>query len=747
MPKITTSNRMFFLTPKEYGEDDLLIEEMSGQEGVSKLFEFRLKLLSERKNIKPEKIIGKSAILRIETSDTHHNSGQRHWNGYVSRFSITGTLPASGTQDQDLYCYECDIVPWFWFLTQNEDCRIFQNLSVPDIIETIFGEFGYDDYRLDLNESYPQLEFCTQYNETSFDFISRLIEREGIYYYFRHDENTDSQHILVFTDNKSANPKLDPLGIPYHHAGRTKDGVDAIRKLLSDQQIRTRKATLSDWDYHNKTVLSENTPTLLDIGKDVDTERYRYYGGFDAQDETPSGKHLAKILMESEEASHMIYSGEGQVRGLTPGHVFKLEDHSRGEFNIEYMVLTVQHRGNNNLLGNFDGAQYRNTFTLQAHDHVYRAPITTPRGLVRGPQTATVVGAANHEIYSDNAGRIKVRFHWDRKVNDRTTNTTDDKASCWVRVAQLWAGNGYGTMFIPRVGMEVVVDFLEGNPDLPLVVGCVYNGKNGPPLDCKTNSTQSTIKTLSSTGGGGFNELRFEDKKDSEEIFVHAQKDLQLRTGNNRTENIEKDSNLTIGENRIETIMGNADLTVSKNQTIAIDINRAVTVKQDDYLTVTANQHTNAGMNMALTAGMNMDLDAGTNTAVSAGVNVDVKAGMNLVLDAGVTLSLKAGGSSILLSSAGVMITGTMVMINSGGSGLPAKKAQKAEKADKPKKAIEAIKGTAGKVNDPVQQLQAQGLRNAHSEKQPFCAVCEAARHALEAVESSLESIAYSMPF
>ena len=746
MPKISTSNRMFFLTPKAYGEDDLLIEEMSGQEGVSKLFEFRLKLLSESADILPENIIGKSAILRIETFDTHHSGGQRHWNGYVSRFAITGTLPASGSKDQDIYCYECDFVPWFWFLTQNEDCRIFQNLSVPDIIDMIFGEFGFDDYKLELNATYPNLEYCTQYNETSFDFISRLIEREGIYYYFRHNESEDSKHILVFTDNKSANPKLVPAHIPFHHSGRA-GGSDAIRKLLSDQQIRTRKASLSDWDYKNKTVLSENTPTLLKIGNEIDTERYRYYGGFDAQGKTPAGSHLSKIMMEAEEASHMSYSGESQVRELTPGHVFTLEDHSREEFNAEYMVLSVQHRGNNNLLGNFDGAKYRNTFTLQKNDHVYRAPINTPRGLVRGPQTAMVVGAQGNEIYTDDAGRIKVRFHWDRKVSQRSNNTPDDKASCWVRVAQLWAGNGYGTMFLPRVGMEVVVDFLEGNPDRPLVVGCVYNGPNVPPLNFPADATRSTIKTLSSKGGGGFNELRFEDKKGSEEIFVHAQKDLQLRTGNNRTENIGVESHLTIGKHRTESIGENADLSIGKNQTLSIGENQATTVSKEHYLTVGTHHHVDAGVNMMLTAGANTHLSAGANAALSAGANIDIKAGANLVLDAGAVLSLKAGGASIMLSSAGVMINGTMVMINSGGSGLPAMKAQKAEKADKPKKAVEAIKNTAGAVTNAIQQLQAAGLKNAHAQKLPFCAECEAARHALEALESADDAPGYSSPF
>ncbi|MDE2406819.1 MAG: type VI secretion system tip protein VgrG [Xanthomonadaceae bacterium] len=740
---------MFFLTPESYGEDDLLIEEMSGQEGVSRLFEFRLKLLSEREDIEPEDIIGKRAILRTETFDTHHSGGERFWNGFVSRFSITGTLPASSPQDDTLYCYECDIVPWFWFMTQNEDCRIFQNKSVPDIIETLFEEFGYDDYKLELSAQYPLLDYCTQYNETTFNFISRLIEREGIYYYFRHDESSEARHILVFTDNLHDNPRLDPFHIPFHQSGKAKKS-DAITKLLCDRQTRTRKTTLSDWDYQFRRVMNENTPSVLDIGTHLNTERYRYYGGFDAQSNSPDGKDLARVQMESDEASHLTYSGESQARGLTPGHVFELEDHPRDAFNSEYMVLSVQHRGNNNLLGNFDGAKYRNTFSLHpkalpnGQKFVYRPPQITPHGLVRGPQTATVVGASGNEVYTDETGRIKVRFHWDRKVTGRRTNTQDDKASCWVRVAQLWAGNGYGTMFTPRVGMEVVVDFLEGNPDRPLVTGCVYNGPNAPPLDFPAGATRSTIKTLSSKGGGGFNELRFEDKKGDEEIFLHAEKDLQLRTGNNRTENIGADTNLTIGKNRIESIAENADLTVGKSQTVTVGQNRAVDIATESYLTVGTNHHVNAGTNMALTAGANIDQSAGANAALSAGANIDIKAGMNLVLEAGAMLSLKAGGNFIVFSPAGIMINGTMVMINSGGSGLSAMKARKAEKADKAKKAVEAIKNTAGKVNDPVQQLQAKALKNACREVQPFCAECEAARLQLEALES--EGIGYSDP-
>ena len=737
MSNLSTRNRMYFLTLDGHQEDQLLIDEMHGEEGISQLFHFRLKLLSSESHFKPEDFIGKSANLRIETWDTHHDGGERHWSGYVSRFAVTGCIPAAHDRSGDIYCYECDIVPWFWFMTQNEDCRIFQNLSVPDIIEEILKEFSYSDYKLELSATYPKLEYCTQYNESNYAFLCRLIERDGIYFYFRHDEHEESRHILVFSDNKDHNPRLDPFHVPFHHEGHA-EGTDAIRKLSSAQEVRTREATLADWDYMKKSALSANTPTLLHAGSEFDLGLYRYPGGFAAQSgqaNAATGKHLAQVLMEAQESSHHLFHGEGQVRSLTPGYLFELENHDLIDaFNAEYMVVSVQHHARNNLMVPGAVAGYSNTFVLQAKEATFRPPMTTPRGQVRGPQTAVVTGPQGNEVYTDALGRIKVRFPWDRKQPGRSTNAPDDKASCWVRVAQLWAGGGYGTFFLPRVGMEVVVEFLEGDPDRPIVVGCVYNGQNPLPLNLPDEATRSTIKTLSSKGGGGFNELRFEDKKGSEEIFLHAQKDLQLRTGDCRTENIGTHSNLTIGKDRVESIGENAQLSIGKNQSVSVGMNRAFTTGVDDYLTVGANQHTNVGANMAVTAGVNIDLNAGVNTAVSAGVNIDMKAGVNLVAEAGVIISLKAGSNSIVINPAGVFITGNLVMINSGGSPLSAQKAQKAEKADKPAKAKEAIEGKAGQVPNPAQQLQARALRNAARAAQPFCAECEAARRALEAL-------------
>ena len=715
---LSTSNRMYFLTLQEYGEDDLLIEEMSGHEAVSELFEFRLRLLSEHDDIDPRKIIGKWAILRIETWDSRHMAGERHWNGYVSRFAQTGRA-ASPDGEGDLYTYECDIVPWFWMLTQHEDCRIFQNLSVPEIIDTIFAEFSYSDYLPELTEHHPRLEYCTQYNETSFAFISRLLEREGIHYYFRHSENGgEPKHILVFTDNKDSNPALDPDELPFHHDGHAEE-FDAIRSLVRSEQMRTRKVTLHDWDYKRRGSVGENTPTVLDIGADHGLERYRYPGGFVAQSgasDAETGKHLSKVLMEAEESSHLRYRGDSQIRTLVPGHTFTLYDHPFDEFNVEYMILSVWHHGRNNLTaGGGGGGDYGDEFTLQPHETVYRAPLSTRKGLVHGPQTAIVVGPAGEEIYTDDLGRIKVRFHWDRKLSNQSTSMPDDKASCWIRVAQMWAGNGYGTMFIPRIGMEVVVDFLEGDPDRPIAVGCVYNGINKPPYALPGEMTKSTIKTLSSKGGGGFNELRFEDKKGSEEVFLHAEKDLQLRVKEKSTSFVGKDMHALVNENRYEK-------TVLDDHT-TVDGKRLAYVKKDDHLKV------DGSILLESTGGLN--LSSGQDLLGASAMNLHLKGGMNTVVEAGISLSLKAGTNFINISPAGVAISGTLVLINSGGSAQSATSPSKPEKAKEPE---EAIKVDPGKVTDPVQQLQAQALRNAALAGQPFCAECEAARAAYQAL-------------
>ncbi len=697
----STSNRMYFLTLQEFGEDDLLIQEMSGAESVSKLFEFRLRLISSRDDIDVRRIIGKTAILRIETYDSGHMGGERHWNGYVSRFARSGRNHS--VDGEDLYTYECDIVPWFWLMTQHEDCRIFQNKTVRDIIETIFAEFNYSDFKMELTEAHPTLEYCTQYHETTFDFISRLIEREGIHYYFRHNEHEDSKHILVFTDNNDSNPKLDPDELPYHHDGHAEQ-FDAIRKLTLEQQMRTRKVTLGDWDFEKKRLVRENTPTVLDIGEDHGLERYRYPGGFV---ESTDGQHLSRMLMEAEEASHLRLRGESQIRTLAPGHTFTLYDHPFDAFNIEYMVLSVWHHGRNNLTG--DGpSDYGNGFVVHPHEVTYRAPLTTPRGLVRGPQTALVTGPAGEEIYTDQYGRIKVQFHWDRQ------GQYDDKSSCWVRVAQVWAGNGYGTMFIPRIGMEVVVDFLDGDPDQPLVTGCVYNGVNKPPYELPANATRSTLKTLSSKGGGGTNELRFEDKKGSEEVFLQAEKDL----------------NVNIKASKHEGIGGNSDLKIAGYGRTMIEGTHDHVVVGDSSRRVEGECKIGSKGPLQILSNDEARLLGSQQVQIASKGNIQVHGGKELVMEALTKISLKVGASGIVIDPSGVSVVGPIIKQNSGGAPSAAITSEK--------QISEFAQGAHstedGKITDPGQQLQAQALVNAAQQGQPFCAECEAARAAYEAL-------------
>ena len=703
MPSLSTSNRMYFLALHEYGEDDLLIEEMAGHEAMSQLFEFRLRLLSERDDIDPRKIIAKPAILRIETWDSNHMGGERHWNGVVSRFQRTGRVPSA--DGEDLYSYECDIVPWFWFMTQHEDCRIFQNKTVREIVETIFDEFAYDDFRFELSEDHPSLEYCTQYHETSFDFISRLLEREGIHYYFRHnEEGGETRHILVFTDNNASNPALDPATIPFHHAG-TAESFDAIRTLSLDQQMRTRKVTLRDWDYGKKKLVQEDTPTVLEIGEDRDLERYRYPGGFV---ESNVGKYRSRVIMEAEEASHMRFRGDSQVRTLAPGHTFTLEDHPFDEFDIEYMVLSVWHHGRNNLTNDGSASEYGNEFTLQPHEVTWRAPLSTPKAHVRGPQTALVTGPPGEEIHVDALGRIKIQFHWDR------LGQYDEKSSCYVRVMQSWAGNGYGSLFIPRIGMEVVVGFLEGDPDQPIVTGCVYNGVNKPPYANDGYTTRSGIKTLSSKGGGGTNELRFEDKKGSEEVFLQAEKDFNVNVKNNRTESIGADSNHDIGGKHLIHVGGD----------------RHLKVDSESFTGVTGNFYQGSKSDHEVWAQAELRLLGKSSVCMATKGTMDIHGGQKLVLEANTLISLKVGGSGIVIDPSGVSVVGPMIKQNSGGAPSAAINPSGFD--------VEQAQGTHstedGQVTDPIQQLQAQALINAAQQGQPFCAECEAARAAYQAL-------------
>ena len=450
----------------------------------------------------------------------------------------------------------------------------------------------------------------------------------------------------MLTDNKDSNPALDPDELPFHHDGHAED-FDAIRTLVRSEQMRTRKVTLHDWDYKKRGSVGENTPTVLDIGADHELERYRYPGGFVAQSgagDAEAGKHLSKVIMEAEESSHLRFRGDSQIRTLAPGHTFTLYDHPFDEFNVEYMILSVWHHGRNNL-----DRRWRRWRRLRQRIH----PAAARDGLPRAADHPQGPGARP-------ADRDRVRSGRRRDLHRRarphqgplplgpqgagpSTDKPDDKASCWIRVAQMWAGNGYGTMFIPRIGMEVVVDFLEGDPDKPIAVGCVYNGINKPPYALPGEATKSTIKTLSSKGGGGTNELRFEDKKGSEEVFLQAQKDFNTQR-----------------QGRIDTESSAGHARPDQQDPV-----RAGPTSRDDHTTVdrrsafgtrqAGRPNLKAARRTCTVGSQPESVLFGKTSVVMARrtCTMDVLAARSWCIEAGRSISLKVGGSVIVIDPSG----------------------------------------------------------------------------------------------
>ncbi len=694
-----TTDRSIYHLSTPLGKDVLLIRNLRGFEGVSRLFEFQLDLLSERDDILPDEIIGKRVTLNIET-----DIGERYFTGLVANFSRGGTYNDPGADNNELTEYQCIVVPWMWPLTLHEESRVFQNMSIPDIVEKILGEFELRDYELDFADSYPELEYCTQYGETNYAFITRLLEQAGIHYYVKYSGEVEK---IVFSDHNDAHPPLENDEIRFSESRATED-LDNISALTKRNLLRTGRVMMRDHNFETPDdTLETSIDSLIQLGDNSNYFRYVYPGNYRTTEE---GDTVARLQMEAEEAEHEILDGEGTVRALVPGHWFKLHSHPIDAMNRKYIVLGIWHEGSNAIARGSGSSYYQNRFTVIPHDVDYRPRQTTPKPVVYGPQTAVVTGPSGEEIHTDEYGRVKLQFFWDRE------GVGDEKSSCWVRVVMPHAGARWGIFMLPRIGEEVLVAFEHGDPDRPIVVGSVYNANNMPPYPLPENATRSTMKSSSSKGGAGFNELRFEDKAGEEEVFLHAQKDFQERIGHDSFTTVVNERQLTVGKDSIQSIGENLHLDVSKNSTINVGSAYAL----------------NVGQGLALATGQEFHLSSGMDTSVEGGTTVNLKAGTNLVLEAGMTVSLKAGPSSITLGMAGVKIDGPMVQVNCGGSPLSASKPQK---PDKPKAAKEAIKDKAGKFSDPLQQTQAKALRKAAQKALPFCKECAEAKKKLRAMK------------
>lgn len=556
----TQENRLIAIdTP--LGKDVLLLAGLRGTEAISAPFTFELAMLSENHSISFQDIVGKNATVSIVLADR----SKRYFNGIISRFS-QGRGGGEEGGDPRFSAYRATMVPWFWLLLLTTDSRIFQKLSVPDIVEKIFKEKGFSDFRMNLSGTYKKREYCVQYRETDFNFVSRLLEEEGIYYFFEHQEG---KHVMILADSPTEHKPCPKQNKAYYQlSGSAKLEEDVITGLEAFREIRPVKVSLSDFNFLiPNTSLEVNVPSQHQ-SRPEELEIYDYPGFHETKGE---GDRQARLRMEEEEARVTRFTGLSTCRAFTSGYRFTLTGFYRNDMNNkEYVLTSVAHEASQEFQDETAELSYNNFFTCIPHQVRFRPRRVAQKPTVHGSQTAIVVGPKGEEIYTDEHARVKVQFHWDRE------GKRDENSSCWIRVSQPWAGSGWGALSIPRVGHEVVVDFIEGDPDRPIITGSVYHGQNRPPYPLPDEKTKSTLKSDSSRGGGGFNEIRFEDKKGSEEIYVHAQKDHNTVVKNNTTHKTTKMHTIKAEEILVE---GDKKVTIkAASSTIEIDAG-GITIK------------------------------------------------------------------------------------------------------------------------------------------------------------------------
>lgn len=664
MPIYTNQESRLLAVSTPLGEDVLLLTGFSGREELSRPFTYELEFLSEEEAIAPKDIVGKA----ITWSVNHQDKEPRHFHGIVRRF-VAGALHLHG-----LRTYRAEVVPWLWFLTRTTNCRIFQNKTSPQIIEILFKEYGFKDYEPALKRSYPPWEYCVQYRESAFAFISRLMEHEGIFYYFRHEED---KHTLVLADHKGAYKDCVENQVEYSAGSLAPNHIDTWEHQC---EFRTGRWAHTDYNFETpSTNLLTSTNTLMKLPGVGKFEVFDYPGDYRVKGE---GEADVKVRMEEEEAGHDVVVGAGNCCTFTPGGKFTLQSHdTASEAGKSYVLTSVEHMATDASYGqNGEVSTYRNRFTCIPDTVTFRPARVTPQPVVHGPQTAVVVGPTSEKIFCDKYGRIKVQFHWDRlgKMNE--------ESSCWVRVSQNWGGANWGGMFIPHVGQEVIVEFEEGDPDRPLVTGRVYNAEIMPPLELPANKTKSAIRDhggneIIMEGHGGVQQIRLFSPHSNTvmtmgapgsppgwntatEMFITflAGKDWNVDIGKNHNENIKgykKQSialfrhtfvglvdHQTVGGAKInevggfraevvalykkEIVRGRKNVVIGSNLTETVRGKHTMTVKKDASLTVTEGYEVSAK-------------------------TVEINGEEMIVLEDGKEISLLCGKSSINMKSDGTI--------------------------------------------------------------------------------------------
>jgi type VI secretion system secreted protein VgrG len=601
------------------GSDAFRVVEVWGREELSQPFEFQIVLESDDPAISLDEVVGKEATLEIEPSP----SRKRTIHGWVTR-------ARRGTSDARLTRYHLELRPWLWMARLASDCRIFQEMTTPEIVTEVLGDLGFSDLRQALKGTYEARSYCVQYRESAFDFVHRLLEDEGITYWFEHSAG---KHEMVLCDDPSTHAPVASLPkVGYRRSGTGAEMHDQVTDCSLECRVVSEGFALDDFEFETP---SAELYSKVGTGKLV---QHDWPGGFA---KTADGQSRAQLRLDAEQAEKETLSGASTAPAFTAGATFELEDHPSN--NGTWILRAVTHH--------FDQHRYYNDFEALPENTRFRPAHRTPRPRIPGTQTATVTGKSGEEIWTDKYGRIKVRFHWDH------AGPTDENSSCWVRVAHGWAGKQWGLFTLPRIGQEVVVSFLDGDPDRPLVTGSVYNAEQMSPYTLPADQTKSTLKSQTSKGGAGFNELRFEDLKDNEQVFLQAQKDLEVKVLNDQTATITKNRSTTIeeGNDTLDVAKGTRTVSVKQAETHTNDANYTHTVKGDFTLDVKGSITIKAGKDIIIQAGTTVLTKAGTTLTAQAGTTLTNKAGTSLTNQAGTTLTNKAGTS--MTNEAGVSLT------------------------------------------------------------------------------------------
>ena len=629
--------------------EDLLFYGLHAREELGRLSTLQIELLSKNGKIAIDGILGKNVTVKAELPD----DSTRCFNGYVTRFSQSGTHGR-------YFKYTALAQPWLWFLTRTSDCRIFQEMTVPEILKKVLAECEQNDVKYRLSGTYRKWTYCVQYRETDFNFVSRLMEHEGIYYYFTHE---DGRHTMVVTDSPGGHDKYPGYDtVKFISPERlARPDIEHIRSWDLTRQIQPGAFVQTDYDFERPSV-NLKTQKALPRGYAPSSGEMFDYPGFymqKAEGEGYAGVRIGEYGAQFEHAQAVT-----NARGMSTECLFTLDGCPRDDQNCEHLILSTSHDLEYSqyeaLPGGGGAVEFRCQFAAMTTKEPFRPKRMTPKPFVQGPQTAVVVGPAGDEIYTDKYGRVKVQFHWDRY------GEKNENSSCWIRVSTPWAGKGWGGVSTPRIGQEVIVDFLEGDPDQPIITGRVYNAEQTPPFGFPAGAVISGVKSNTHKGSGN-NEMSLDDTAGKERVFIHGQYNMdtviehdQTSTiHNNRTDRVDVDDSESVGNNQKWDVGVNRDATIGANETLSVGGNRTksvtgnesasitgsrdATVSGSETATVTMQRTHTVGINETISVGAAQEITVGAMQAITVGANQTTNVGVNQSNDIGGNQSTSTG--------------------------------------------------------------------------------------------------------